>query len=356
MKTGHSVFDLTEKEALLLAANDIGIDLGTASVLIYDPERGLMLKEPSVVAANPQTGEVIAVGETAQQMLGRTPDKIRAVMPLSDGVISDFDMTSAMITQFIKKVTGGGIIKPRVIICVPSGITEVESNAVAGAATAAGARKVFLIEEPVAAALGAGIDISKPEGHIILDIGGGTSDIAVLSLNGIVCKTSVKMAGRKIDDAIVKYVRTKFGILIGERMAERAKIAGASVMFDEDENIEVEIKGRDLRSGLPKRQNITRAELSEAILESVMVIVDAVGHMLEITPPELAADIHENGLLMTGGGSQLHGLDRLLCARTGLNVVVADHPTECVAIGTARAFQFLDQLYDGFVNTPTKLR
>ena len=174
-----------------MAANDIGIDLGTASVLIYDPERGLMLKEPSVVAVNTQTGEVIAVGENAQQMLGRTPDKIRAVMPLSDGVISDFDMTSAMITQFIKKVTGGGIIKPRVIICVPSGITEVESNAVAGAATAAGARKVFLIEEPVAAALGAGIGISKPEGHIILDIGGGTSDIAVLSLNGIVCKTSV---------------------------------------------------------------------------------------------------------------------------------------------------------------------
>ena len=286
-------------------------------------------------------------------MLGRTPDRIRAAMPLSDGVISDFDMTTAMISYFIKKVYAGNLIKPRVVICVPSGVTEVESNAVVSAAASAGARKVYLIEEPVAAAIGAGIDISKPEGNFILDIGGGTSDVAVLSLSGIVCKTSVRMAGRKLDEAIVRYVRGKSGLLIGERMAERAKIACGSVFFTPEEDCEIEIKGRNLRTGLPGKVTVTRGELCEALSDPIETIILAVRRILEITPPELAADIHRNGLILTGGGALLHGLDRLLERETHLPVRVADNPTECVARGTAAAFGYLDQLADGFSRSST---
>lgn len=336
-----------------MAFNDIGIDLGTATVLVYDTQRGLLLKEPSVVAVDTRTGEIITAGEEARHMLGRTPDRIRAEMPLSDGVISDFEMTKAMISYFIRKVYSGNLIKPRVVICVPSGVTEVESHAVVSAAAAAGARKVYLIEEPVAAAIGAGIDISKPEGHIILDIGGGTSDVAVLSLNGVVCRASVRTAGRKLDEAVIRYVRSRFGLLIGERMAERAKIACGSVSFTPEEQCETEVKGRDLRCGLPGRATVTREQLCEALTEPVRVIISQVRRILEITPPELAADIHRNGLLMTGGGSLLHGLDRLLAKETGLSVQVADNPTECVARGTAKAFEFLEHLSDGFIRSPT---
>lgn len=336
-----------------MPSNDIGIDLGTATVIIYDAQRGLLLKEPSVVAVDTRTGDIITAGSDAQQMLGRTPDRIRAAIPLSDGVISDFDMTTAMISYFIKKVYAGNLIKPRVVICVPSGVTEVESNAVVSAAASAGARKVYLIEEPVAAAIGAGIDISKPEGNFILDIGGGTSDVAVLSLSGIVCKTSVRMAGRKLDEAIVRYVRGKSGLLIGERMAERAKIACGSVFFTPEEDCEIEIKGRNLRTGLPGKVTVTRGELCEALSDPIETIILAVRRILEITPPELAADIHRNGLILTGGGALLHGLDRLLERETHLPVRVADNPTECVARGTAAAFGYLDQLADGFSRSST---
>ena len=239
------------------------------------------------------------------------------------------------------------------MICVPSGVTEVESNAVVSAAASAGARKVYLIEEPVAAAIGAGIDISKPEGNFILDIGGGTSDVAVLSLSGIVCKTSVRMAGRKLDEAIVRYVRGKSGLLIGERMAERAKIACGSVFFTPEEDCEIEIKGRNLRTGLPGKVTVTRGELCEALSDPIETIILAVRRILEITPPELAADIHRNGLILTGGGALLHGLDRLLERETHLPVRVADNPTECVARGTAAAFGYLDQLADGFSRSST---
>lgn len=338
-----------------MASNDIGIDLGTATVIIYDIQKGLVLKEPSVVAFDNRSGDIIAAGDEAYRMLGRTPDRIRAAMPLVDGVISDFDMTKAMISHFIRKIYPNNLIKPRVVICVPSGVTEVEANAVVSAAVSSGARKVFLIEEPVAAAIGAGIDISKPDGNIILDIGGGTSDIAVLSLNGVVCKTSVRMAGRKFDEAIVKYVRRNFGLLIGERMAERAKISCGSVMFNSDEECEIVVKGRDMRTGLPGLHTITRSEICEALTDCMDLITNAVHKILENTPPELAADIYRNGLTLTGGGALLHGIDRLLEESTHLDVHIAENPTECVAKGTAAAFAFVDNFADGFMKSSTYL-
>jgi rod shape-determining protein MreB len=339
--------------AVIMASNDIGIDLGTATVIIYDPNKGLILKEPSVVAINVVTDEVICVGEEANQMIGKTPDRIRAMMPLSDGVISDFDITREMIRIFLKKVSDRGIIKPRVAICVPSGITDVESRAVVSAAVSAGARKVYLIEEPVAAALGAGIDISKPEGNVVLDIGGGTSDIAVLSFNGVVRRGSIKVAGRKMDQAIVKYIRQNHSVLIGERMAEKLKIEIGSVMMRPGEDKSMLVKGRNLLTGLPVQFMISRGELVAPLTELAMQIIGELRRILEVTPPELAADIHHNGLVMTGGGSLLDGMDRLIERDTGIAARLAQNPAECVAIGTALAFQYLDKLYDGFLNPST---
>ena len=336
-----------------MASNDIGIDLGTATVIIYDSKDGLLLKEPSVVAINTKSNKVIAVGEDANRMVGRTPDQIRAVMPLSDGVISSFEMTREMITYFIRKIYAGSLIKPRVAVCVPSGITGVESNAVVSAAISAGARKVYLIEEPVAAAIGAGLDISKPEGNLILDIGGGTSDVAVLSFNGIVCKRSVKTAGRKVDEAIIRYIRARYHLVIGEGMAERVKIEAASACFFPEEETEVEVKGHNMQTGLPGQITVKRSELCAAIQDTLTAIARAVRQTLEVTPPELSADIAERGLIMTGGGSLLHGLDRLLAKEIQLPVCLAPNPTECVAIGTAGAFGYLDQLTDGLIKSST---
>ncbi len=336
-----------------MPSNDIGIDLGTATIIIYDSHMERLLCEPSVVAYDTRSGELLAVGQEAQRMLGRTPDRIRAAMPLANGVISDFDMTREMITYFIRKIYANGFIKPRVIVCVPSGITEVESDAVISAAASAGARRVYLIEEPVAAALGAGIDIAKPEGHLIVDIGGGTTDIAVLSFNGIVCKSSLRVAGRQFDEQIVRFVQQRHGVLIGEHMAETAKIGCAAAYFEPEEELSFEVRGRDLRTGLPARVNVLRSELTGALREQVYRIVDAVHKILEITPPELSADLHDNGIVLTGGGSLLFGLDRLLSQETHLPVVRAEEPTECVARGTAMAFEHLDRLSDGFVRTST---
>lgn len=332
---------------------DIGIDLGTATVIVYDSEQGIILKEPSVVAVNTATGQVLSVGEEAYKMLGRTPDRIRAIRPLSDGVISDFSTAEQMLKYFLKKACAGNIVKPRVAICVPSGITGVESRACVDAAVTAGARKVYLIEEPVAAALGAGIDIARPMGHIILDMGGGTTDIAVLSLNGIVCKTSLKVAGNKLDDAIVKYLRSQKNVLIGEKMAEKIKIGVGSVHFDDSENLTMEAKGRNLVTGLPQRFEVSRAEIYEVLLEPVMQIITAIAQILEITPPELSGDIYENGLIMTGGGAMLHGLDRLITQCTKVQARLAENPVECVAIGTGKSFEHLEKLYDGFVTPST---
>ncbi|MEG2144595.1 MAG: rod shape-determining protein [Oscillospiraceae bacterium] len=330
---------------------DIGIDLGTTNVVIYSPDGELLLKEPSVIAQNVLTGKTIAVGNEAFTMLGKTPDRIRAILPMGNGVISDYDMTREMITYFIKKIYGGKLIKPRVIICVPSGITDVETNAVVGAATEAGARKVYLIEEPVAAAIGAGLKIGEPDGKIVLDIGGGTSDVAVLSFNGIVCKRSLRVAGRSIDDILVKYVKNNYRLLIGMKMAERAKIEGVAAYpcFKDDETVDV--KGRDLQTGLPKKLAISKNELSLCICNEIAEIVKLVRTILDITPPELSADISKNGIIMTGGSSQLTGLSELISRETRLKVTLAENPSDCVAIGTALAFNLLDTLNDGFIKT-----
>lgn len=335
-----------------MSSVDIGIDLGTATVLVYNEPNGIVLREPSVVAINTKTGDILSVGSDAHAMLGKTPAQITALRPLKDGVISNYKITEEMIKYFLKKACPSTIVKPRVALCVPSLITGVEAQAAVDAAVSAGARNVYLIEEPVAAAIGAGIDISLPNGNIILDIGGGTSDIAVLSLNGIVCKTSIKTAGDKFNAAIVKYVRTHYNMLIGERMAENVKMSIASV-DDEADNLVYEIKGRHLATGLPTRVNITRSELQPVMLELISDIRHAVHSVVERTPPELVGDLYTNGLVMTGGGSLLDGLSKYMSRELKMPVRVAENPVECVAIGTGRSFQYINQLYDGFVTSST---
>lgn len=329
---------------------DIGIDLGTATVIVYEESKGIVLSEPSVVAVNTQTGKVIAVGDEAYKMLGRTPDRIRAIRPLKDGVISDFETTEEMLRYFLKKATEKTVVKPRVAICVPSSITEVESRACLNAAVMAGARKVNLIEEPVAAAIGIGLDISKPDGNIILDIGGGTSDVAVISLNGIVVKRSAKVAGSTYDEAIIKYLRTTRSILVGEKMAEKIKIEIGSVMFDADEEKEMDVKGRNLKTGLPQKFTLKRSEIAPVLLEVTWDIIKIIKETLEKTPPELAGDIFQNGLYITGGGALLHGLDKLITKECKVQAKIPENPSNCVAIGTGKSFNYLDKLVDGFVS------
>ena len=313
---------------------DLGIDLGTASVLVYVKGKGVILKEPSVVAYDRDTNAIKAIGEEARMMLGRTPGNIVAVRPLRQGVISDYTVTEKMIKYFVQKALGKRTFKkPRISICVPSGVTEVERKAVEEATYAAGAREVHLIEEPVAAAIGAGIDISKPCGNMIVDIGGGTSDIAVISLGGTVVNTSLKIAGDDFDEAIVRYMRKKHNLLIGERTAEDIKIKiGTTYPLIEDETLEV--RGRNLVTGLPHTIQITSSEIKEALLDSVYQIVRTVKNVLEQTPPELSADIIEKGIVLTGGGALLNGLDKLLEKELKVNVKVAENPLSCVAEGT----------------------
>lgn len=295
--------------------HDIGIDLGTATVLAFVKGKGIVLREPSVVAVDNLTGEVLAVGEEARRMLGRTPGNIVATRPLKDGVISDYTVTEKMLKYFINKICGRTIFSPRIMICIPSQVTEVEKKAVIDAAAQAGARKVYLIEEPIAAAIGAGIDISKPCGNMIVDIGGGTTDVAVISLGGSVVSTSLKVAGDKFDEAVVKYIKKKHNIIIGERTAEDLKI-NIGCVFPKIQDVEMDIRGRDLTSGLPKTITIHSSEMLEALIEPAMQVVDAVHSVLERTPPELTADISDKGIYMTGGGSLVDGLDKLLQEKT----------------------------------------
>ena len=331
-------------------AKDIGIDLGTASVLVYVKGKGVVLNEPSVVAIDKNTGKLLKVGAEAQAMLGRTPGNIVAIRPLREGVISDYDMTERMLREFLHKVVGGfQLFKPRVIICVPSGITEVEERAVVDAGIQAGARRVYLIEEPVAAAIGAGIDISKPDGHMVVDIGGGTSDIAVISLSGVVESASIKVAGDQFNEAIVKYMRRKHNVLVGERTAEMMKMRIGCV-FPKEQETSIEIKGRCLVTGLPKVINVSSTEMLEAFEEPVERILEAVHGVLERTPPELVADISNNGIVMTGGGSLVDGFDKLIEARTGIHTVVAEGAISCVAEGTGRSLDSLNSMTDGTVN------
>ena len=331
-------------------AKDIGIDLGTASVLVYIKGKGVVLNEPSVVAIDKNTGRLLKVGAEAQAMLGRTPGNIVAIRPLRDGVISDYDMTERMLKEFIRKVTGGfHLFPPRIMVCVPSGITEVEERAVIDAGRQAGARRVYLIEEPVAAAIGAGIDITKPDGHMVVDIGGGTSDIAVISLSGVVESASIKVAGDQFNEAVVKYMRRKHNILIGERTAEQMKMEIGCV-YPKEEEATIEIKGRCLMTGLPKTITVNSTEMMEAFEEPVERILEAVHNVLERTPPELVADISNNGIVMTGGGSLVDGFDKLITARTGIHTVVAEDAISCVAEGTGKSLDSLDQMQDGTMN------
>ena len=322
---------------------DIGIDLGTATVIAYVKGKGIVLREPSVVAVDSNTKDVLAVGGEARRMLGRTPGNIIATRPLRDGVISDYTVTERMLKYFINKVGGKTLFAPRVMICIPSIVTEVEKKAVVDAASNAGARKVFLIEEPIAAAIGAGIDISKPCGNMIVDIGGGTTDIAVISLGGSVVSSSLKVAGDKFDEAIVKYIKKKYNVAIGERTAEDLKI-NIGCVYPKIQDMEMDVRGRDLITGLPKTITVHSSEMLEAMLEPAMQIVEAVHSTLEKTPPELSADISDRGIYMTGGGCLVDGLDKLLQEKTGINVMIAQDTVSCVALGTGKALDNLDML------------
>ena len=321
---------------------EVGIDLGTANVLIYVDGKGIVLQEPSVVAINRDTKEILAVGSDAKRMIGRTPGNITAIRPLREGVISDYDVTEKMLQYFIGKTCGGSrFFKPRIIVCVPSGVTEVEKRAVKEAALQAGGRSVYLIEEPVAAAIGAGLDITGPEGIMIIDIGGGTTDIAVITLGGIVTSTSVKIAGDKFDDAIVKYIRKKYSLFIGERMAEKLK-KEIGCAYDGEDMYTAVCKGRDLVTGLPRSIEVGSEEILEALEEPLDVICEATHSVLEKTPPELAADVGEYGIMITGGGAYLRGIDKRISSRTGIAARIADDAESCVARGTGESLKYID--------------
>ena len=320
---------------------DIGIDLGTATVIAYVKGKGIVLREPSVVAVDKNSGEVLAVGKEARRMLGRTPGSIVATRPLRDGVISDYTVTEKMLRYFIQKSCGKSRFrKPRISVCVPSGVTEVEKKAVEDATYQAGAREVAIIEEPIAAAIGAGIDISRPCGNMIVDIGGGTTDIAVISLGGTVVSTSIKIAGDDFDEAVIRYMRKKHNLLIGERTAEDIKIKIGSA-YPSAEAVSMDIRGRNLVTGLPKTVTVTSTETEEALKEATAQIVEAIHSVLEKTPPELAADIADRGIVLTGGGSLLQGLEELIEEKTGINTMTAEDPMTAVAIGTGKFIEFL---------------
>ena len=333
----------------MIFSSDIGIDLGTASVLVYVKGKGVVLNEPSVVAVDKQTGKILSVGESAQKMLGRTPGNIVAIRPMREGVISDYEMTERMIKEFIRKVMGFRLFKPNVVMCVPSIITEVEERAVIDAGTQAGAKRVFLVEEPLAAAIGAGIDIAQPNGNMIVDIGGGTTDIAVISLGGIVESTSIKIAGDKFDEAIIKFIRRKHNVLIGERTAEEIKMQIGCV-YPRPEEVSMEIKGRCLMTGLPRTFTVTSTEVLEAFEEVTTSIVEAIHWVIERTPPELTGDISTNGIVMTGGGSLIWGFDKLIAAKTGIPTHVAEEAISCVAYGTGKCLDQLASMQDGTMN------
>ena len=327
-----------------MASSDIGIDLGTASILVYVKGKGVVLKEPSVVAYDRDTEQIMAIGEEARLMLGRTPGNIVAVRPLRQGVISDYKTTEKMLKYFIQKAVGKSFFgrRPRISVCVPSGVTDVEKRAVEDATYQAGAREVSIIEEPIAAAIGAGIDISRPCGNMIVDIGGGTSDIAVISLDGVVVSSSIKVAGDDFDDAIVRFMRKRHNLLIGERSAEEIKI-NIGTCYKRPENISMDIRGRNLVTGLPKTVTVSSDETEEALREVTSQIVDAVHSVLERTPPELAADIADRGIVLTGGGALLHGLEDLIEENTGITTMTAEEPLTAVAIGTGKYIEFLSE-------------
>ncbi|GHU59172.1 rod shape-determining protein [Clostridia bacterium] len=330
-----------------MSAVDIGIDLGTANIIITVGKKGIVINEPSVVAYDKKKKQVLAVGREAYNMIGRTPEYIVLVHPLKDGVISDNEMTMLMLKEFIKKVSGSMLIKPRIILCVPSSVTDVENRAVIESALSAGARKVYIIKEPIAALIGAGVDISQPSGTMVVDIGGGTSDIAVVSFNGIVETVSIKMAGNKFDSAIVDHIQRKYKILIGEKTSEQAKKELGTV-FEPDKSRTMTVKGRHLIKGLPESVEISEVDMYESLFDNAMLIVNKIKEVLEKTPPELAGDILNNGIYLTGGGALLGKLDKLIETEIHAPCIVAENAIECVALGVAKAFDYADDLLDGF--------
>lgn len=337
----------------MIFGRDIGIDLGTASVLISTRGKGVILHEPTVVAIDKNTGRLLNVGMAAQRMLGRTPGNIVAIRPMNEGAISDYDMTERMLKEFVHKALSFSMLKPRMIISVPSCITEVEERAVIDAGVAAGARKVYLMEAPLAAAIGAGLDISKPGGHMVIDIGGGTTDIAVLSLSGVVESISLKAGGDAFDDALVKYIRRKHNILIGRTTAEELK-KGIGCVFPRPETVAVEVKGRCLLTGLPREVAVSSTDILEAFEDITERIVEAVHSIMEITPPELVADISQNGIVLTGGNSLLWGFDKLIASRTNITTLNADDANLCVANGLGKAIGWVGDMTEGTLNLARK--
>lgn len=323
-------------------SKDIGIDLGTANTLVFMKNKGIVMREPSVVAVDVNSDTVLAVGSQAKNMIGKTPGSIVAVRPLRDGVIANFDITAAMLKYFVRKTVKTSLFskRPRVVVCIPSGVTEVERRAVEDAARQAGAREVELIQEPMAAAIGAGLPVSEPTGSMVVDIGGGTSEVAVISLGDIVTSRSARVAGNKFDEAIIAYVKKKYNLLIGERTAENVKIEIGSA-FPYDGEGSMEIKGRNLLDGLPKNVEITAAEVREALDDSLHMIIDAIKSTLENTPPELAGDIIGHGIMLTGGGALLRGMDQLIAQQTGMAVHVAENPLDCVVDGTGKRLEIV---------------
>ncbi len=330
-------------------SRDLGIDLGTANVLVYVEGKGIVLREPSVVAIDKNSGKVLQVGAAARNMLGRTPGNVVAVRPLREGVISDYEMTEKMLAEFMKKIIRYSLVKPRVVVCVPSGVTEVEERAVIQATMEAGARRVYLIEEPFAAGLGAGLDLSRPNGYMVVDIGGGTTDIAVLSLNDLAVSSSIKIAGDTFDDTIITYLRRRQGLLIGANTAEEIKITIGSVM-ERPEEMSMTVKGRDLKTGLPREVLVTSSELLEVLRRPARFIVEEILSVLEQSSPELVADISQNGIILTGGGSQIWGMDRMIYERTEIPCMVADDPESCVALGCGKSLQWINSMQEGTIN------
>lgn len=324
-------------------SKDIGIDLGTANTLVYLKGKGIVLREPSVVAIEANSKKVLAVGEEAKKMVGRTPGNIIAIRPLKDGVIADFDITQSMLRHFLEKVLPKrAIAKPRVVICVPAGVTNVERRAVEEAAYQAGATEVYIAEEPMAAAIGAGLPVGEPTGSMIVDIGGGTTDVAIISLEGIVTSKSLRVGGDEMDEAIINYIKKEYNLMIGERTAEEIKIQIGSA-YPKDVEETMEVRGRDLVTGLPKTLKISSNEIMKALQEPVYAIIDAIKSTLEKTPPELAADIMDKGIMLTGGGALLDGLDKLVRQETGMPVQIAENPLDCVALGTGKIVEHLEQ-------------
>lgn len=324
-------------------SKDVGIDLGTANTLIYVQGRGIVVREPSVVAIDKYEGKVLAVGAEANEMIGRTPENIVAVKPLKDGVIADFDITQAMIRRFIRQADISGIFKPRVIVCIPSGVTEVERRAVEETVMQAGAKEVVLIEEPVAAAIGAGLPVTSATGSMVVDIGGGTTEVAVISLGGIVASKSLRIAGNALNSAIINYLKKEHSINIGDKMAEEIKTAIGSAYEDNEEEL-FDVKGRDVSTGLPKTTQIKESEIREAMSENLNEMLEAVKITLENTPPELAADIMERGIMLTGGGALIKGLDRFIAEATKIPAHVAEYPLDCVAVGTGKSLENISEL------------